>query len=515
MITQGTGMNVGEPKRKFTGKTVDTGIAKPINGEDVQLTLWQSDQLIVVMKPGNAGGAKGLTVSPETSRATSAGHRVRAQMGTKLKSLTQRAQEKTHLKFTSLAYLLDKEFLLGCFMELKKDKAPGIDSVGVEEYEIGLEKKIENLVERLKRKQYRPLPVRRVYIPKDEKNMRPLGIPAVEDKIVQMGITKILEAIFEPEFVDTSYGFRPKRSCHQAIDRLASEIIYQPISYLVDMDIRGYFDNVDHKWMMKALEQKVADKGLLQIIGRILKAGVIEAGKFMETDRGTPQGGILSPVLSNIYLHYILDKWFEVGIKAKASGYCQLVRYADDFVAVFQYRDEAKAFADKLRQRLGKYGLEIAEEKSKVIAFGRFAEATAKKKGKKPETFDFLGFTHYLGKSNNGKFIVKVKTSQKRLRKKLKEMNQWLRSHRTVHEFKTEYWNTLAKKLSGHYQYYGRIGNIRMVKAYYHKTIRLAFKWLNRRSQRQSHNWEQFWKFLKYNPLPQPRITQQIQRVRE
>ena len=506
-------MNVGEPKRILTDNTVATGTFKPIDGEVSQLTLWQSDQSVVAVKQGNSCGAKGLTMSREAFSETCAGHRAREQMETKLKSLTQRAQAKVHPKFTSLAYMLDKDFLLGCFTELKKNKAPGIDAVGVEEYEVDVEWRVENLVQRLKLKQYKPLPVRRVYIPKDDKSFRPLGIPAVEDKIVQMGIAKILEAIFEPEFVDTSYGFRPKRSCHQALDKVREEIICQPTNYVVDMDIKGFFDNVDHKWMMKALEQKVADKGLLQIIGRILKSGVMEAGKFMETDRGTPQGGILSPVLSNIYLHYILDKWFETEVKAKAKGYCQLIRYADDFVVVFKHENEAHSFADKLRQRLGKYGLEIAEDKSKVIAFGRFAEANASKEGKRPDTFDFLGFTHICGKSRTGKFIVEAKTSRNRLRKKLKEMTQWLRSHRTVQQFKTEYWSKLCKKLRGHYQYYGRIGNGRMMNEYYQQVVRLAFKWLNRRSQRRSYNWEQYRKFLKYNPLPLPRITQQFHGV--
>jgi RNA-directed DNA polymerase len=241
-------------------------------------------------------------------------------MSTKLDSLTQRVKRNLDEKFISLAHMLDERFLTGCFLELKRDKASGIDGVSVEEYGANLEARIEELEKKLKTKKYRPRPARRVYIPKDNRSKRPLGISIVEDKIVQMGVKKILEEIFEPEFVDTSYGFRPNRSCHDALDRLDKEIMRKPVNYVVDMDIRKFFDTVNHKWLMEALRQRVRDRSLLNLIGRMLRAGVMEEGKYIEVEEGTPQGSILSPMLANIYLHYVLDRWFEKRMKAKAIG---------------------------------------------------------------------------------------------------------------------------------------------------------------------------------------------------
>lgn len=251
-------------------------------------------------------------------------------MQTKLELITRRARENPKMRFTSLVHHLNEGFLLECFQELKKDKAPGIDGVTVRAYEERLEENLKELVVRLKGKKYRPQPVRRVYIPKDEKSVRPLGIPTIEDKIVQMGIKKLLEAIYEQDFVEGSHGFRPKRGCHDALEVVDKTIMTKAVNYVVDMDIEKFFDTVDHKWMMKCLEQRIADPSLLRLIGRFLKAGVMEEGKYQETDRGTPQGGIISPVLANIYLHYVLDLWFEKEVKRQAKGYARLTRYADD-----------------------------------------------------------------------------------------------------------------------------------------------------------------------------------------
>ena len=257
-------------------------------------------------------------------------HRNGDWVQTKLKLITSRAQRDRGCRFTTLAYLLDEGFLAQCFMELKREKAPGIDGVRWEEYAEKLTENLRGLVSRLKAKRYWPQPVKRVYIPKDEKTVRPLGLPVVEDKVVQMGITRILEAIFEVDFLEISYGFRRNRSCHDALDRLNKVIMTKPVNYLVEADIRGFFEHVDHKWMMECLRQRISDPSFLRLIGRFLRAGIMEEGKYIETDEGTPQGGVLSPVLSNIYLHYVLDLWFEKRLRRELCGYAEENRYADD-----------------------------------------------------------------------------------------------------------------------------------------------------------------------------------------
>ncbi len=265
-----------------------------------------------------------------SSKETPAIHRDGAWVKTKLELITHRARRDPKCKFTTIAYLLNEGFLTECFTELKRDKAPGIDGVTVKEYEKDLAENVMDLVERLKGKRYRPQPVRRVYIPKDGKGLRPLGIPTVEDKIVQMGIKRILEAIWEVDFVDVSYGFRPNRSCHDALEVIDKTIMTKPVNHVVDMDIEKFFDTVDHKWMMEGLGQRIADPSFLRLIARFLKAGVMDEGKYMDVEKGTPQGGVISPVLANIYLHYILDLWFERKIKKEMKGFVQLTRYADD-----------------------------------------------------------------------------------------------------------------------------------------------------------------------------------------
>ena len=321
------------------------------------------------------------------------------------------SREDSACKFTSLAHLLTADFLTECFRKLKKDKAPGVDGVTWRTYEENLDENTEDLVTRLIAKQYRPQPVERAYIPKSNGERRPLGIPALEDKIVQLAIKKILEAISEVDFCDVSYGFRPNRSCHDALDMVDMIIMTIPVNSVVDMDITKFFDMVDHECMMECLKQRVADPSLLRIIARFLKAGVMEEGKYLETDKGTPQGGLLSPILANIYLHYALDLWFEKEVKKQLKGFAQLIRYADDFIVCFQYGSEARAFGKALRERLAKFGLTISEEKSRIIKFGRYACQQARNRGKKSATFDFIGFTLYCDKTRNGKFKVGRKTS--------------------------------------------------------------------------------------------------------
>ncbi|MEA3223417.1 MAG: group II intron reverse transcriptase/maturase [Thermodesulfobacteriota bacterium] len=501
---------------------------KPVNGKIQQdIMHWQSDYSVVSKKFRNGNGEKGIAVmrSPEPepctresrygaenlgsgrrdARDTFARRRTGFQMETKLATLTRRAKRESGYKFWTLAHLLTEDFLKAGFWELKRDKATGIDRVSVKEYEDDLEANLKDLVARLKAKKYKPQPARRVYIPKSEGKKRGLGIPTAEDKIVQMGIKKILEAIFEVDFIDVSYGFRPNRSCHSALNVLDKTIMTRPINYVVDMDIRKFFDSINHQWLMRCLRQRIKDTSLLRLVARLLKAGIMEEGKFIKTDKGAPQGGILSPVLSNIYLHYILDLWFEKVIKKELKGYARLVRYADDFVVCFQIGSEAKEFGRKLKQRLDKFGLEIAENKSRIIEFGRYVWQKAQREGGKVATFDFLGFTHYCDKSRKGKFKLGQKTSRLKYRQKMKGMNEWLKKTRNFVKLK-EWWKVFRIKLIGHYRYYGISGNMRELRKFYIQTSKLAYKWINRRSQKKSYTYRQYCRFKEYNPLPEPKI---------
>lgn len=427
-------------------------------------------------------------------------------METKLARIAQIAKERPKEKFTSLAHLIDEEMLLECHKELSGNKATGVDEVTKAEYEADLQENIRKLHESLKNKAYIPQPVRRVYIPKagSEKG-RPIGIPAYEDKIVQLAISKILTAIFEQDFMDFSYGFRPHRSAHDALKSLNDIIITKKINWIVDADIKGFFEHIDHKWMMKCLEVRISDTSLLRIIARILKSGVMEEGKIVLTEEGTPQGGIISPILANIYLHYVLDLWFEKIMKKQFRGSAEIVRYADDFICGFQYKEDAERFYNELIERLKKFNLEIAKEKSKIIEFGRFAAQNREARGEgKPQTFDFLGFTHYCGTSKSDKFRVKRKTSRKKFKGAVQKMVKWIKFNRTKPI--NELWKGIAVKLTGHYRYYGVTDNSRMMGKYKHIVEKELFKWLNRRSQRKSYTWEKFQKYLKAKSLPLPKI---------
>ena len=424
------------------------------------------------------------------------------------------AKEDPKLKFTSLAHLLNVESLKQCHRELAANKATGVTGVTKEEYSENLDENLQNLVHRMKRMNYRPQPSRRVYIDKPgSKKKRPLGIPDYEDKTVQKGLAKILNAIYENDFLDSSFGFRPKRNCHDALKTLNYYIEDKYTNYIVDVDIKGFFDNVDHKWMIKFLNHRINDPKLLRIIARFLKAGFMEETKHIKENFGTPQGGIASPILANVYLHYVLDLWFEKKIRKECRGQAHIVRYADDFVCCFQYQQDAYKFFGQLKDRLNQFNLEIAEDKSKVIPFGKFAKENSKRKGKgKPQTFNFLGFTHYCSESKKGLFRVKRTTDKKKMRNKLKQTKEWLRKNRNIniHNIMTR----LRRSLSGYYNYYCITDNINMVREFLDKVRRLLFKWLNRRSQRKSFNWEKFNLFLKKNPLPKPKVKVNIYDLR-
>lgn len=427
---------------------------------------------------------------------------------TKIASITKRSKEKPQEKITSLAYLLNAEYLAECYSELKKGKSPGVDGKTIESYsQEEINKEINEVVVKMKTKKYQPQPVKRVMIEKLNGKFRPLGIPTTIDKVVQQGIKKILEAIYEPHFLEFSYGFRPNKSCHQALKAVYKMVMTKPINWIIDIDIKGFFDNVDHQWLIDFLNHKIADPNFRSLIIKFLKTGVIEKGKYAKIEKGTPQGGVLSPVLANIYLHYVLDLWFEKKLSKEIKGYTEMIRYADDFIIGVQTKTEAEQILKEIKERLKKFKLEISADKTSIIEFGKYAEQNSKNRGKrKPNTFNFLGFTHYCSSSRKGNFLIKAKTDSQRMRNKTKEMNQWLKMIRNKIKI-NEIWKKLGIKLQGHYNYYGISSNSRSVQIFYRQTMRLAYKWLNRRSQKDSFNQTEFYEYLKLYPLPKPALA--------
>lgn len=425
---------------------------------------------------------------------------------TKLQRIAEKAGKAPEFQFTSLFHLMNEELLLCCFERLRENAASGIDGVTKERYAEQLPENLRQLVDRLHRMAYIPQPVERVYIPKPGSDkMRPLGIPALEDKLVQAGLVKILQAIYEQDFIDDSYGFRPERSCHDALRALSQAVENQPVNYIVEADIRGFFDNVDQDQLMAFLAHRIADKRILRYIKRFLKAGIQEDGVFRASERGTPQGGVISPLLANIYLHYSLDLWFTRRFAKTCTGTARLIRYADDFVVCFQTEADAKRFRQTMEERLNQFCLEIAPEKTQSIEFGVFAIKRAKARGEKAATFDFLGFTHYCSCSRDGRrFRMKRKTISKRLSAKLKVYKEWLKKNRTLTT--PEIIQKTASKLRGHYGYYGVTDNSKGINAYYHEVKGILYKWLDRRGKQGRYSWEKFAKLLARYPLPTPRI---------
>ncbi len=426
----------------------------------------------------------------------------------KLTLISKRAKEEPQTKFISLMHLLNVEYLKDCYKELKRGKAAGVDGKAAEEYtEEEITRAIEEVVKELKWRTYRPKPVKRVYIEKANGQKRPLGIPTVVDKIIQLGVAKILEAIYEPRFLPVSYGFRKGRNAHDCLKELNHKIMGKRVNWVIEADIKGFFDHVDHGWMMRCLEEKIGDTPFKKLIERMLKSGIMEGGRYVASDKGTPQGGIISPVLANIYLHYVLDLWFEKVERKVLKGEAYLIRYADDFVICMQYENEARKVLEDLKKRLQKFGLELAGDKTRIVEFGRFASENHKRRGEgKPETIEFLGFTHYCTQTRDGRFMVRVKTSRKKMNKAIKEMNAWIKTIRNLMKLK-DIWKLLKLKLQGHYNYYGLSGNFESIQRYYRRVLGLVFKWMNRRSQKRTWNWKIFSDYVRQYPLPEPKLT--------
>jgi len=432
----------------------------------------------------------------------------------KLELISEKAKQDKKMKFTSLAHLINEESLAQCYKELKKDSACGIDGVTVEEYGQKLEENLKSLVDRMKSKSYRPQPVKRVYIPKPGKEeKRPLGIPAVEDKLVQIMAKKILEAIYEQDFLESAHGYRRGRSPHTAINRIDKMVMTKPIKVIVEMDIKKYFDETKHYWLIRGVEERVSDPNFLWLIRRFLKAGIMEEGKYTPSEVGIPQGGVISPILANIYLHYALDQWFEFRFKSEAKGYVELIRYADDAVAAFEHKEDAERFIQELEERLSKFGLRVNKEKTRMVEFGKEVWEQGVANQKKTGTFDFLGFTHYGMASRRGKFIMGHKTAKKKLAMSIMQTKEWLKRVRNQCRMK-EWWPTLKAKLRGHYNYYGISGNMRCLRQFYSRVISLVYKWVNRRSQKKSMSWERYLGYLRMNPLLTPKIYHNLYTLR-
>lgn len=418
------------------------------------------------------------------------------RMTTELIHFTQWARQQPQAQYNALMGLLSHpEGLMDSFEAQPGNKAAGIDKVSKAEYAQGVEERIKALSAGLRSLNYRPQPVRRVYIPKGNGKQRPLGIPCFEDRIVQHRLSGILQAIWEPEFRNCSYGFRPYRNAHQALARLGEIVTNHNTQWLVEADIKGFFDNVSHDWMMRFLAHRIKDPVLLRIIRRFLKAGVLESGGFTASEAGTPQGGLVSPVLANIYLHYVLDLWFEKRYVRTCKGGAYMVRYADDYVACFTSEADARRFMDEMAERLAEFGLEVEPSKTCLLRFGNRAATDCRKDSvKRPPTFNFLGFTHYVGKSRKGRFVLGRKSQRERIVKKLKEVGDRLSALRT--EGGQAMMDYARRHLQGHVGYYAVSGNIRQVRTYAYRISRLLFKWLNRRSQRRSVSWGRFSEIL-------------------
>lgn len=426
-------------------------------------------------------------------------------VSTKLQRVAKLAREAPDMAFRSLAHLIDTDWLREAYRRTRKDGARGVDGQSAQEYQADLEGNLRSLLERAKSGTYHAPPVRRVHIPKGSgSETRPLGIPTFEDKVLQRAVAMMLEAIYEQDFLDCSYGFRPARSAHMALEALQHQSVVMTGGWVLEIDIRKFFDRLDHGALRELLRRRVHDGVLLRLIGKWLNAGVLENGSVSYPEAGTPQGGVVSPMLANIFLHEVLDVWFDREVKPRLAGKSALFRYADDAVFLFANETDARRVMAVLPKRLGKYGLELHPDKTRLVNFrrpDRFVPSTGAGRG----TFDLLGFTHYWGKARSGKWVVKRKTAKDRFRRALKRVAEWCREH--LHDEVRAQQEALGRKLRGHFGYYGIIGNYEAIALFFFKVTEVWCKWLNRRSQRTSMTWPRMHRLMKRYPLPRPRIT--------
>jgi RNA-directed DNA polymerase len=427
-------------------------------------------------------------------------------VSTRLQQIAELARRMPDRQLTTLGHHIDIEWLKEAYRRTRKDGASGVDGQTAEQYAASLNANLESLLTRVKTASYRAPPVKRVHIPKDG-GTRPIGIPTFEDKVLQRAYTMVLEAVYEQEFLDCSYGFRPGRSAHQALDALWKSMMAMGGGWVLELDIRSFFDTLDHNQLRQIIERRVRDGSVLRHIGKWLKAGVLEEHSLWHPEMGTPQGGVISPVLANIYLHEVLDVWFERDVKRRLKGRAFLIRYADDAVLGFSLEEDAQRVLEVLPKRFAKYGLTLHPEKTRLLRFA----PKRRDDDDDPGTFDFLGFTHYWGKSRKGGALIKRKTAAKRLRRSLTRLSQWCRAHR--HDRLSTQHQALARKMRGHYGYYGITGNSRMLTMFWHAVERIWQRWLSRRSQRAQIKWEKFKQLLRVFPLPPPRVVHSIYRA--
>ena len=427
-------------------------------------------------------------------------------VSTKRRRIARLAERSPELGFTSLNHLIDIDWLREAFRLTRKSGAPGVDGQTAKEYEENLEENLQSLLKRAKSGTYRAPPVRRKHIPKGSgTETRPIGIPTFEDKVLQRAIVMLLESIYEQDFHDGSYGFRPKRSPHNAMDSLWKETMRISGGWILEVDLRKFFDTLDHTHLRDLVGRRIRDGVVRRLIGKWLKAGVMEDGNISYPESGSPQGGCVSPILANVYLHYVLDTWFEETVKPQLPGSAKLIRFADDFVIVFSNREAAFQVMEMLYERFAEYGLSVHPDKTRLVDFRHPSHSGRKRDGhSKPDTFDLLGFTHYWGKSRKDNWTVKKKTMSKRLTRAVRSIYQWCRvyRHRPVHE----QWKKLCQKVRGHYAYYGVTGNGRMLNNFRHEARRAWRKWLNRRNRERKMTWAKFERLEKRYPLPLPKI---------
>jgi len=468
----------------------------------------KSEQPEVPMKQGNRPegpcGGKGLPESTEPQEGKMAGIPGSGTISTKRGRIATLAREAPELAFTSLSHHIDIEWLREAYRLTRKDGAPGVDGQTAAGYEEHLEENLQSLLERAKSGTYFAPPVRRVHIPKENGETRPIGIPAFEDKVLQRAVVMVLECIYEQDFLNCSFGFRPGRSAHQALRVFRDQTMAMGGGWVIEIDIRKYFDTINHSQLMEILRRRVRDGVLTRLIGKWLNAGVMEEGRIHYPTSGSPQGGVVSPLLANVFLHEVLDTWFEAEVKPRLKGQAHLVRYADDAVICFSLEEDARRVMEVLPKRFGKYGLELHPEKTRLVPFlpPRGADRDGQRGGSGPShpgTFDLLGFTHHWAKSRRGHWVIKQRTARGRFARSLKRVAEWCRQarHRPIREQHRD----LSRKLKGHYGYYGITGNWEALNRFRFEVTMVWWKWLGRRSQRK-RNWDSFLKLMEHFPLP-------------